>query len=276
MLLAGCALLATLATLAGQASAAYGGRPSTPQETALLAYFTVTEGNTISECSGVLVARRFVLTAAHCVRPETAGRRVRVVGREVRVGNPGRASRRARVIAVAVHPRYRSLDTRAGYDLAVLTLSRPLGPGVPVATAEEERELAAPPAKALALGFGVNRPGQSVGERRARTVRLEMLSPFNCVTPGLVGTFQRSQVCAASGTAGICPGDSGGPLLVRAADGTRRLVGIASLALEEESCRNVVGVFTRVAALRNWVVSRTGGISGAVPPPPPPSAAGTR
>ena len=257
--------------LAAPASATYGGRAATATEAAFTAYFTVLEGNNISECSGALVGRRYVVTAAHCVRAERPGGRVITVGRAVRVGNPGANARRARIIRVSVHPRYRTTDTRGGYDLAVLTLARPLGPGVALATPEEERDLAAPPEKALAIGFGINRVGQPVTERRARTARLEMLSPFNCVTPGLVEAFQKSQVCAASGSAGICAGDSGGPLVVDAVDGGRRLVGITSLAIEEIECRSVVGVFTRVAALRTWILSRMGRTVTSAPPPPPPA-----
>jgi secreted trypsin-like serine protease len=264
--------LAVLAMVAAPASATYGGRAASSGEAAFTAYFTVLEGNTISECSGALVNRRYVLTAAHCVRPERPGGRVVTVGRAVRVGNPGRRARLARVLRVSVHPRYRVTDTRAGYDLAILTLAKPLGTGVAVATAEEERSLAAPPSQATAIGFGINRVGQPVRPRRARTARLEMLSPFNCVTPGLVEAFQRSQVCAASGSAGICAGDSGGPLVVTAPDGRRRLVGITSLAIEEVPCRNVVGVFTRVAALRQWVMSRMGRTATSQPPPPPPAS----
>lgn len=264
------AVVAVLAVIAAPASATYGGRAATSGEASFTAYFTVLEGNSIAECSGALVNRRYVLTAAHCVRPERPGGRVITVGRAVRVGNPGRRARLARIIRVSVHPRYRLTDTRAGYDLAVLTLAKPLGTGVPVATADEEREFAAPPANATAVGFGINRVGQPVSQRRARTARLEMLSPFNCVTPGLVDAFQKSQVCAASGTAGICAGDSGGPLVVNVADGTRRLVGITSLAIEQVPCREVVGVFTRVAALRQWIMSRMGRTATSQPPPRPP------
>jgi len=264
------AAIAMLAVLAAPASATYGGRAATPRESAFTAYFTVLEGPSIAECSGALVNRRYVLTAAHCVRPERPGGRVITVGRAVRVGNPGRHARLARVIRVSVHPRYRLTDTRAGYDLAILTLAKPLGTGVKVATPDEERDLAGQGAQATAVGFGITRVGQPVSQRRARTARLEMLSPFNCVTPGLVEAFQRSQVCAASDRQGICPGDSGGPLVVDAADGTRRLVGITSLAIEDVTCRNVTGVFTRVAALRRWIMSRMGRTATSQPPPPPP------
>lgn len=264
------AAVAVLAALAAPASATYGGRAATSAEASFTAYFTVLEGPNIAECSGVLVNRRYVLTAAHCVRPERPGGRVITVGRAVRVGNPGRRARFARVLRVSVHPRYRLTDTRAGYDLAILTLAKPLGTGVPVATPQEERDFAGQGAPATAIGFGINRVGQPVSQRRARTAGLEMLSPYNCVTPGLVDAFQKSQVCAAATSQGICAGDSGGPLVVRVADGTRRLVGITSLAIEDVPCHNVTGVFTRVAALRQWIMSRMGRTATSQPPPPPP------
>lgn len=249
------------------ATASYGGRPATPGEARSTARFTVQMGVATAECSGAVIAPRLVLTAAHCVRSQRRGVRVRVVGQELRTGNPGPRAGHTRITAVRVHPQFRSLDPRDGHDLAVLTLARAVGTPIPLITPEEEAAFARPPALVLATGFGVTRAAQTGPPRPARTVRLELLEPHNCVTPGLVDAFIRSQLCAAAAHQGVCPGDSGGPLTVTAPDGTPRLVGITTLALEERPCRAVVSMFARVAAMRTWVRSRINAAATVERPP---------
>ncbi|MEZ5080210.1 MAG: trypsin-like serine protease [Thermoleophilia bacterium] len=253
------ALIAIGALLAvvPMASATYGGHVVGRSTAMSLAYYTVAENGLISECSGAMVARTKILTAAHCVRPEVRGRRVAVVGRPARIGNPGPGSRTARIIRVAVHPKYRPLVPQAGFDLAVLTLNRPVGSPIEVAEPKDEAALDRVGATAVFSGFGVTPSDQGWRPRPARAVSLEVLPPYNCVLPSRIRGFARNQLCAASPGRGICSGDSGGPLTVRI-DGHRRLVGVATLALEEVPCRSVVGMFTRVTAVRQWVQRQVG------------------
>ena len=79
-----------------------------------------------------------------------------------------------------------------------------------------------------------------------------MLSPFNCAG-GDVDAFAATRWCAASPTAGTCAGDSGGPALVRRADGREVVVGTISFGVEQAPCASSVSVLTRVSAFRDWV-----------------------
>jgi len=248
--------LTGLAVLAAPALASYGGGPVPPAAGRALAYYSYGVPGGTGECSGVLVGPRTVLTAGHCVRSEVTGRPHAVVGRRVHIGTPpGRAVART-IRGVAVHPRFRPRRPGAGFDLAVLRLDRAAGRApARLATAAEEARLAVPPVRVVAAGFGIVRAGQPVGRRAARRVSLELLSPFNCVSGGIVERFRRSFVCAALPTAGVCAGDSGGPLTVAARRGGPRVIGITSQALVEATCGTMtVGIFARVVPARAWIV----------------------
>lgn len=248
------AVIAGLVAAAAPAAASYGGGPVPPSAGTALAYFSYGVPGGVGECSGVLVGPRTVLTAGHCVRSESSGRPFDVIGRTVFIGTPQSRAVARRVRSVAAHPRFRPRQPSTGYDLAVLRLDRSVGraPAV-LATPAEETRLAAPPARVVASGFGVVRDGQPVARRPARRVSLERLSPFNCVAPGQVPTFRRVLLCAASPTAGICAGDSGGPLSVAVPRGGTRVIGITSLGIVQSPCRSTVGVFARVVPARSWI-----------------------
>lgn len=159
----------------------------------------------VAFCSGVVVAPRVVLTAAHCVTDERGP-----LSAEVFFGSDVAATGdHADVVSVAVHPGY---DPDSGaFDAALVVIDPPTAIA-PVAL--PTTDLAALPAGSplRAVGFGVTaRDADDPGVKREG---------------GLVlGAVAADRFEAHPGPAMTCVGDSGGPVFAEV-DGAEQLVGL--------------------------------------------------
>lgn len=61
-----------------------------------------------------------------------------------------------------------------------------------------------------------------------------------------------TRLCAASPTAGVCPGDSGSAATVPR-DGALVVVGVVSLAIDATTCTEPAAVMMRVSAMRGFL-----------------------
>jgi secreted trypsin-like serine protease len=176
--------------------------------------------NSLGElCSGVVVGRDLVLTAAHCVI-DRASYRVTGLNRAFR-------PQRFNVAALAIHPTFvagTTPRTQPGIDLAVVKLDRPLGADY----------LALDPSQAgrIDVGAGVTIAGYGVLSERARSTartlrqtNLVSLGPIEVANRVLI-VADRNRLAETSG-AGACRGDSGGPILAATSSGYQ-LYGITS------------------------------------------------
>ena len=195
-------------------------------------------------CTAVLIAPQRVLTAAHCVvgddhaTPKPANRFQVLVGRrDLTITTQGE---RRNVTGVVVHPKAYLPQTRvhtyhAFYDIAVLFLDTPITtvpPAIIGATDDWNTW-------ATAMGFGhfnyYNYTNQQF-DQYLRAADYDLLSDAQCAaffddadTRHFYGTIH---VCAnnapnAATVDCITHGDSGGPLMIRKADLTWRLIGTA-------------------------------------------------
>lgn len=231
------------------AEAIWGGRAAKKSEGKAAAHFTATGHRYRGSCTGVLVARNKVLTAAHCVRTRK-GKRLRV--RSVRIGNPRARTRWARVASVHVHPDYDPEHPSRGSDFAVLLLRKPVKGVAPLSLASAAEH----PRQGVELrihGFGMIRRGRRLrmSSRRLHVAKVHALSPFACFS-GPVKKMALTRMCAASPTAGVCPGDSGAGA-VRLVDGKPVVVGIVSVVLDGGRCHRGPVIMGRVSTFAEWV-----------------------
>jgi Trypsin len=149
-------------------------------------------------CSGVLIDRRIVLTAAHCVGS--------LQTTKVYANRDGHREFAA-VVAIAMHPLYRPkapVSRERSIDLALLRLDRRLQDYTPIALPDNGS--VALGTRVQIAGFGIAREGDGRSGGVLRSGQLVVRAPASSILLWLADPEQR-------GT-GACAGDSGGPILV--------------------------------------------------------------
>ncbi|XP_017654605.1 transmembrane protease serine 9 isoform X1 [Nannospalax galili] len=200
-------------------------------------------------CGAVLVAERWLLSAAHCF--DIYGdpmQWVAFLGTPFLSGVEGQLERVSRIY---LHPFYNlyTLD----YDVALLKLA------VPVGSSRLVRPIclpgpARPPdgARCVITGWGSLREGGSMAQQLQKAA-VHVLSEHTCRHFYPVQISSR-MLCAGFPQGGVdsCSGDAGGPLACREPSGRWVLTGVTSWGY---GCGrpHFPGVYTRVAAVRGWI-----------------------
>ena len=208
-----------------------------------------------SVCTGAVLARDLILTAAHCVAPGATYSVFRAKN------TPALA-----IKSIQAHPRYDPQSyalNRATADVALIKLAAALPESfVPVS-------LEAPGAAVVVgdrftiAGFGVTAAGSDNGIGLARTASL--------VATGQPGTLQvRLFDPTTKGDRpglGACTGDSGGPVL-RDVDGRLTVIGVVSWSTGPKlaaGCGGLTGV-TPLVRYRDWIIEAAGKLGSLVAP----------
>lgn len=198
-------------------------------------------------CTGVLVNKRVVLTAAHCHYPvDGSAQYVVALNTNGFNSNDFMNAEIINVRSVNIHPDYR---TKMGHDIAVLVLQDDSDtPPVTIATTKEINASV----RTRIVGFGNSDIASTVGFGTKREVEIPVTylrrkpgENFNQPESQL-GFESDFEFVAGGNGKDSCNGDSGGPAYINVG-GTNKLLGLTSRAF-----RNAVnpcgegGIYTRV------------------------------
>jgi secreted trypsin-like serine protease len=250
-------LLAALAgSLSGNPALALGGSQSR-LDSSLQPHLVMVlsrEGNRHGACTGTVVARNVVLTAAHCV----SGKKQVVIAY---AENGSHVLQR--VVARAIHPGF-SRNASVSVDVALVRLEGALPARfspLPMDRGESGHSIGA---GRIVAGYGMQREGdeQSAGTLRSAPVQ---------VLPRLFPRFMRlgTSVDAELSDTAICTGDSGGPVL-DSSTSPPRVVGVVygrERFGTAKSCGTIAQA-VRLAPQRAWIDTNLTRFSGGASPRP--------
>ncbi|XP_030298121.1 hyaluronan-binding protein 2 [Sparus aurata] len=209
-------------------------------------------------CGGVLIESCWVLTAAHCIEPNTE-MEVVMGGLSLNIDEP--TEQTLRVEEAIRHENYRETPSAVYNDIGLLRLN-----GINGVCANETQfvKTACLPDAQLPDGMECKISGWGAteefeyGSNHLLSANVLLINQEKCMEPIVYGSvLDNSMFCAGHLQGGVdsCQGDSGGPLTCRQ-NNTSVVYGIVSWG-DQCGMKNKPGVYTRVTNFLDWIKSKT-------------------
>lgn len=224
------------------------------------------DGDELS-CGGSIIAANWVLTAAHCVGPQSKKRQLRIVA-----GINDVSDENAPFVQIRKVISFKKHKNPMDHDLALVRVDKPFEfDGVTVSAIALEAGDLPEGMSVNAIGWGAKFERDRSFDPILRQLDMRILSNMECTKelrnsgqlPRNSNAKQGGLVCADGifgNKLGTCNGDSGGPLFYMNLSGQYKLAGVVSFSLGRCEGKDNPDFFHTPASYLTWI-SRTTKVS---------------
>jgi len=255
-----------------------GGSPAQPQRFPWIARLVEQRKSSPVVCTGTLVAPTLVLTAAHCLIDNETGQpfnpsQITVGVGGVELAGEGERPVQFAVSQLALDPNYSEANPAGPYDAGLVVLAGPASAPTVHLAGEAEGSLWSVGEEGVMVGWGRPSPeGSPSAVLRWAPAIIQQPQLCSQFEPQFVAAEQLCTLPPMANNSGGCFGDSGGPLIVQAANGPEQ-VGIIHGG-SELCLTSVPAVDSGIWSVREWVERWIARLARSAPlQHPPPSEA---